>query len=682
MANKSFKISGQLDVSNIITNTEKLKNALKSSLDTASFQKIEKEFEKLAQAQVVYQKAMQNSFSNQSDIKTANKAIENFAKTYSKLSTAIQATLDTKGVIIPENISRELEKERKEIEAEEKRIANTVKNWKTQIQNMLASSSLPKGKQQSLARSIFSEEEFRNQINKIKEESEKEFSRMYGEIKRKQEDLISERRKISQYTDEQKRQTFLTPSQQAQYDNLKTKKSSKTSVLKEQFNDLKKLGKKYKSTQKSYEKRIEEIKHLESEVQQAKIRLADSSQTEALYRQQNPSATARNDAELKRLTNQTRADKAILKKAQINLNEYAQGDTVKSLEANREKSKQNISNLENDIKNLKNEIKNIDKETEELEKIIEANAIKSFNTTTEKIVFLGKEVSEIEKKNNLQLEELKNIEKIYDNSPSTEEDTKKLQERKQKLDEQSDSARKVAVQESNLKEILEKTNVAIKESTEESKRNVEQNREIIESQNRVNEAFDNMKNSVKTFLSIGSAITGVRRVLKDTFNDIKDLDKNFAEIAMVTDYSVNQMWNSYDRYAKMANELGQSTRSVIQASGLFYQQGLDTAESLALTEDTMKLATLAGLDFKEATSQMTSALRGFNLEMDEGARVTDVYSELAAKAAADVQGIAYAMSKTASIAASAGMEFETTSAFLTQMIETTQEAPSIKILNN
>jgi hypothetical protein len=33
------------------------------------------------------------------------------------------------------------------------------------------------------------------------------------------------------------------------------------------------------------------------------------------------------------------------------------------------------------------------------------------------------------------------------------------------------------------------------------------------------------------------------------------------------------------------------------------------------------------------------------------------------------------MSKTASIAASANMEFETTAAFLAQIIETTQEAP-------
>jgi len=44
-------------------------------------------------------------------------------------------------------------------------------------------------------------------------------------------------------------------------------------------------------------------------------------------------------------------------------------------------------------------------------------------------------------------------------------------------------------------------------------------------------------------------------------------------------------------------------------------------------------------------------LRGFHMEMDEGARVTDVYSELAAHAAADVNGIAYAMSKAASIGA-------------------------------
>jgi hypothetical protein len=85
------------------------------------------------------------------------------------------------------------------------------------------------------------------------------------------------------------------------------------------------------------------------------------------------------------------------------------------------------------------------------------------------------------------------------------------------------------------------------------------------------------------------------------------LDSAFASIAMVTDYDVNDMWSSYGTYADMAQELGQKTKDVVEASALFYQQGLETNEVLSLTEDTMKLATLAGLDFSTATSEMTAA---------------------------------------------------------------------------
>lgn len=192
---------------------------------------------------------------------------------------------------------------------------------------------------------------------------------------------------------------------------------------------------------------------------------------------------------------------------------------------------------------------------------------------------------------------------------------------------------------------------------------------LAEQQQRFDSTFDNLSRYVQYTFSLTNGFRMLRQVIQSTFNDVKELDAAFASIAMVTDYSVKEMWSSYDDYAEMANRLGQSTKDVIASSALFYQQGLDTAESLELTESTMKLATLAGSDFETATSQMTAALRGFHMEMEEGERITDVYSELAAKAAADVDGIAYAMSKTASIAASAGMEFETTSAFLTQMIE-------------
>lgn len=187
-------------------------------------------------------------------------------------------------------------------------------------------------------------------------------------------------------------------------------------------------------------------------------------------------------------------------------------------------------------------------------------------------------------------------------------------------------------------------------------------------------SFDLMKSRILMLLSATSIFNLLKRQIKETYEDVKTLDKSFASIAMVTSYSVDEMWKSYSQYADMAAKLGQKTNSVIQASALFYQQGLDTNESLELTTDTMKLATLAGNDFKTATQEMTSALRGFKMEMSEGGHVTDVYSELAAHAAASVDDIAQAMARTASIANSAGMSFENTSAFLTQMIETTQES--------
>lgn len=65
-------------------------------------------------------------------------------------------------------------------------------------------------------------------------------------------------------------------------------------------------------------------------------------------------------------------------------------------------------------------------------------------------------------------------------------------------------------------------------------------------------------------------------------------------------------------------------------------------------------------------------MNAFNMSGDDASHVTDVYSALAGATAVDVEELATAMSRTASIAQSAGMDFETTTAFLTTMEETTR----------
>lgn len=190
---------------------------------------------------------------------------------------------------------------------------------------------------------------------------------------------------------------------------------------------------------------------------------------------------------------------------------------------------------------------------------------------------------------------------------------------------------------------------------------------------RQQEAFEN---KIKQFLGLAGAAQVMRHALRDAMQTISDLDKTMTQMSVVTDLSVGDYWDQLPQYTKRANELGLAIGDVYKADTLFYQQGLKTNEVVAISTETMKMAQIAGLDTAEATDRMTAALRGFNMELDEtnAKRISDVYSELAAITAADVDEISTAMTKTASIASSAGMEFETTAAFLSQIIETTRES--------
>jgi hypothetical protein len=69
--------------------------------------------------------------------------------------------------------------------------------------------------------------------------------------------------------------------------------------------------------------------------------------------------------------------------------------------------------------------------------------------------------------------------------------------------------------------------------------------------------------SAKMLLSVTNIYRQIRRVISQTFTDVQNLDKAFGSIAMVTDKTVSGLWQSYGDYAKMANELGQTTESAI-----------------------------------------------------------------------------------------------------------------------
>ena len=177
------------------------------------------------------------------------------------------------------------------------------------------------------------------------------------------------------------------------------------------------------------------------------------------------------------------------------------------------------------------------------------------------------------------------------------------------------------------------------------------------------------------FFTAANGIRLFRQAVRSAIKVVRDLDKAMTNAAVVTEFTVSEMWQMLPTYTKMANELGATTLGAYEVSTLFYQQGLQTQQAFELSIATMKLARVANLDYAQSADLMTSALRGFHMELNEinANRVLDVYAAVAARSASDVRELSIAMSKVASLAHSVGMDFETTTVFLGQAIEATRE---------
>ena len=236
------------------------------------------------------------------------------------------------------------------------------------------------------------------------------------------------------------------------------------------------------------------------------------------------------------------------------------------------------------------------------------------------------------------------------------------------------------VEKAKVASALDQMNQELSETARESAKaaeGIDRTEKEAEQLNRVAQDMDNLKNQVLDFFSITNTIQIFKNTVRKAFDTVKELDAVMTETAVVTDFTIGDMWEKLPIYSKQATALGVSIKDLYGATTLYYQQGLQTNDAMSVGVETMKMARIANMDATEATTAMTAALRGFNMEVNEmnAQRVNDVYSELAAITAADTNQIATAMSKTASIASSANMEFETTAALLAQIIETTQEAP-------
>lgn len=190
------------------------------------------------------------------------------------------------------------------------------------------------------------------------------------------------------------------------------------------------------------------------------------------------------------------------------------------------------------------------------------------------------------------------------------------------------------------------------------------------------DAWLDVGNKLSYVLSLNFVFEKFTQAIMQAVQATKEMDKDMTQIGLVLGKTSQQVWRSFDTYAKSAERLNTTVADLTSGMKLFYQQGLNTTEVNKMVEASAIAAALGETTLAEAAETLTSVVNSYNLTAHEAMEVTDKISQIAIVSAADFGEISVAIEKVASSAASAGLDLDHMVGYLAKMIETSREAPT------
>ena len=157
------------------------------------------------------------------------------------------------------------------------------------------------------------------------------------------------------------------------------------------------------------------------------------------------------------------------------------------------------------------------------------------------------------------------------------------------------------------------------------------------------------------------------------YQNVVDLDKAVTDLQIATGKTREETVELVKQYAKLAQELGATATDVTYAADTWLRQGYKTAEVNTLIANTLKLAKLGQLGSAEAAKALTSAMKGYNYEVEKSIDIVDKFTAVDMEAATSAGDIATAMAETAVSANTAGVSMDSLIGYITTVSEVTQD---------
>lgn len=202
--------------------------------------------------------------------------------------------------------------------------------------------------------------------------------------------------------------------------------------------------------------------------------------------------------------------------------------------------------------------------------------------------------------------------------------------------------------------------------------------------------FDTLKNS--GFHQIAAQMAGmfgvydVINVVRQGVNTVRELDEAMTEVRKVSNATETQYTSFRDTISSTAKEIATTNKELLNSSADFLRLGysLDQASDLAKNA-TLFVNVGDGVDITEATEDMITAMKAFDIQAKDSIKIVDDYNQIGNQFALSASDIGEAMKRSASALETGNNSFEQSIGLITAMNEIVQNSEntgnSLKVLS-
>ena len=244
-----------------------------------------------------------------------------------------------------------------------------------------------------------------------------------------------------------------------------------------------------------------------------------------------------------------------------------------------------------------------------------------------------------------------------------EAQTKALDEARNNYDGTADSAKK-----------LHEAENAVKVETENVNRVFAQNNEQV---NSLGGRIKGLATKFASWLGVSQVIMYAVRAIKQMVSSAKEIDYAMTQLKIVTNATDAEMRQFANTAITLAKDLGKSVTELTKSIETFSRLGYSLKDASELAKYATIMSNVAGVSNEEATTGLTSIVKGFNLDVSDAEHVADILIDVGQKYAVSAGEMMEAYEKSGAALSATNTSLEKSAGLIAAANASVQDASVI-----